>query len=299
MPDSPEVSIVILTKNVGSAFRQTLSQIFHQQTARRYEVIVVDSGSTDETLEIMKDFPVNKFNIPARGFNFGLTRDYGFSLAAGEYIITLSQDAVPRDDQWMENMVTPFRSNPNLIAVQGTQRAPEDETAFYWDRTGRFFFTAEAKRWIEAHTIGLSFVNCAVRRAFWETHRIGFTPASSDKKFQTLIHAAGGDVVVAEEAVCLHGHNYTFRSLVKTLCRQGAGDKYAGMKYSLGDCTRDIIRNRGMLREAFSAWRRKEITAWHEFFFLFIRPACIYWGNRTRVRNSEAKADTLRASAGA
>jgi hypothetical protein len=52
-----------------------------------------------------------------------------------------------------------------------------------------------------------------------------------------------------------------------------------------------------MLREAFSAWRRKEINTWHEFLFLFIRPACIFWGNRTRVPTSGAKTGTLRASA--
>jgi len=237
----------------------------------------------------MNDFPVRKFTIPPHEFNFGLTRDYAFSLATGDYLVTLSQDAVPDSHQWLQNLIRPFRSNPNLVAVQGTQRVPEDRPVFYWDRRGRFYFTSETSKWNEKYKIGLSFVNCAVRRAFWATHPIGFTPTSSDKKFQTLIQAAGGEVTMAEDAVCIHGHNYTFRSLVKTLYLQGVGRKYAGMEYSLKDCILDIIRNKGMLREAFAAVRRREIRTWYEPFYLFLRPPCVYWGNRTQVRGFSKK----------
>jgi glycosyltransferase involved in cell wall biosynthesis len=289
MPETPEASVVILTKNAGPRFRSTLSRICSQQTKRTFEVVVVDSGSTDETLEIINDSKVRKFTIQPSEFNFGLTRDYAFSLAKGEYIATLSQDAVPFDNQWLQNLIRPFLANPNVVAVQGAQRIPEDRPVFYWDKRGHFYFTSESKRWMKKYKIGLSFVNCAIRKAFWAEHPIGFAPWSSDKLFQTLIQSSGGEIARAKDAICIHGHDYTFRTLVRTLCKQGAGQKYAGMNYSLQECIVDILKNKWMLREAFAALRRGEIRSWHELFFLFLRPLCVYWGNRTELRGSNRK----------
>jgi glycosyltransferase involved in cell wall biosynthesis len=285
MSETPNTSIVILTKNAGPEFRSTLSQIYSQETQHAFEVVIVDSGSTDQTLEIMNLFPVRKFTIPPSEFNFGLTRNYAFSLARGDYVATLSQDAVPLNKHWLQNLIQPFLLNPNIVAVQGAQRKPEDRPIFYWEQTGHFHFTSESRKWKEKHHIGLSFVNCAVRRTFWAIHPIGFTPWAEDKLFQTLIHAAGGEIALAKDAICVHGHNYTFRRLVRALHQEGTGWKHAGMEYHFRDCISDIIKNKWMLREAFAALRRREIRSWNEFLYLFLRPPCLYWGNRAGLRS--------------
>ena len=54
-----DVSIVIPTKNAGALFDKVLERVFQQETNYTYEVICVDSGSSDGTLDIIKKYPWN------------------------------------------------------------------------------------------------------------------------------------------------------------------------------------------------------------------------------------------------
>jgi glycogen(starch) synthase len=288
MDHSPDISIVILTKNAGPAFRDILTRIYNQQIQSTFEVVVVDSGSIDGTLEILRDFPVRVFTIPPEEFNFGLTRNYAFSLSRGEYIVTISQDALPYNSQWLRALIQPFLSNPKIVAVQGGEKKP-DTPVYYWSRDGHFSFTSEARRWLNTYKIGLTFVNCAIRRSFWESHPIGYTPFGEDKLFERTINDAGGEIVRADSAMCVHGHQYTFRSLVERLYGEGVGYKYAGSEYHLRDCFRDIWEHRWMFPWALGALKKREISAPEEVFFPFLRPICVLWANKRKSRLSAAR----------
>src|SRR5262245_32343517 len=104
-----KASVVILTKNAGAAFRRTLEALHRQDTDWPYEVVAVDSGSVDGTLGLLAEFSVRVHRIEARSFNFGRTRDLGFSLAQGSsYIATISQDVVPATDRWLAELCRPL-----------------------------------------------------------------------------------------------------------------------------------------------------------------------------------------------
>lgn len=103
-----KISVVIPTLNAGSRFDALLSSIASQDLAEPPEVVVVDSESEDGTPELAERHGASVHRIPRADFNHGSTRNLGIKIANGEFIALLSQDAVPRDDQWLPALLEPF-----------------------------------------------------------------------------------------------------------------------------------------------------------------------------------------------
>lgn len=90
------------------------------------EIIVIDSGSTDKTLEILKSYPVKVIGIQPETFNHGLTRNLGVANSTGKYVVMTVQDAVAADNLWLQKMLDGFRLAGNVAAVCGKQVVPHD-----------------------------------------------------------------------------------------------------------------------------------------------------------------------------
>jgi rhamnosyltransferase len=107
-PLPPLVSVVILTKNGCPDVAHCLAAVFDQNTEWPYEVIIIDSGSTDNTLGVVSQYPVRLIEIPPQSFNHGATRNLGAEQARGEFVAFLTQDAIPADKYWLSALVAPF-----------------------------------------------------------------------------------------------------------------------------------------------------------------------------------------------
>ncbi len=119
----PIISVIIPTKNGAATIYECLKGIFKQTLKDIIEVIVIDSGSNDGTLEITNKFPVRLYQIQPKDFNHGATRNYGVSLAWGKFIVMTVQDAIATDNQWIERMFQHFKNN-DVAAVAGQQIVP-------------------------------------------------------------------------------------------------------------------------------------------------------------------------------
>jgi len=279
MLENPIVSVTILAKNGGERFVECLEAVFSQEIQYPYEVVVVDSGSTDGTQDVYQRFPVRLFKIKPEEFCFGPTRDLAIEMARGQYVAILSQDAVPINAQWLSNLVRPFDEDEMVGAVQGVECLREDLPAFYWQRKGLFYYTRDSQRWLHHYNgIGFSNVNSAVRRNVWQQVRFGSTPMSEDKAFQQRLVARGIKIAIAKDAVVSHSHSYTMVSLFKRCVNEGLGWRAIGWRYRLWECGLDLV-NPYVLRRLKWGIQKGEICSAAEVLFPFIRPLAVYIGN--------------------
>jgi rhamnosyltransferase len=98
-------SLVIPTKNGGDRFKQVVAGLQRQSIWPMVEFIIVDSGSTDDTIETARLAGAKCIAIPPAEFNHGATRDYAISLTSCERVVLTVQDAIPYDQFMIERLV--------------------------------------------------------------------------------------------------------------------------------------------------------------------------------------------------
>jgi rhamnosyltransferase len=148
---TPSISVVIPVKNEALKIDACIQGIL-SQTIPVKEIIIIDSGSTDGTVEILKKYPiVQVIEIPGASFNHGLTRNLGVERATGEYVLLTVGDARSYNNNWIEELMKGFESE-EVVAVCGQQVVPheKDKNPVNWFRPqspptfNKYQFTKEA-----------------------------------------------------------------------------------------------------------------------------------------------------------
>ncbi|MBP2673622.1 MAG: rfbN [Deltaproteobacteria bacterium] len=127
------ISVIVPVMNGGEALAELFRKIRSQKKVEEVEIIVLDSGSTDDSAAIAESFGCRVIGIPREEFNHGATRNVGAGQAKGDYLVFTVQDAVPVSDYWLYAMASPFRWAPDLGAVSARQfTRPEADLFSLW-----------------------------------------------------------------------------------------------------------------------------------------------------------------------
>ena len=215
------VTVFIPTYNGGPLFRKVLEQVFDQKTDFDYEVLVIDSGSTDETLDILRDFPVRLIQIPNHQFNHGLTRNRAVREAKGGIVALLTQDAVPYDDTWLATLVSNFE-DPQVAGAFCHQLPRDDCNPFQRDRLDGWT-KGEGEKHIKQITsraeyerlspmekyqlIAFDDVASCVRKSVMEEIPFERRQFGEDVAWAKQAILAGWKLVMDPDAVVVHSHN--------------------------------------------------------------------------------------------
>jgi glycosyltransferase involved in cell wall biosynthesis len=158
-------SIVIRCLNEAAHIGNVIDLV-QKQNWDDIEVIAVDSGSTDGTLQILADHDVHVVHIDKDEFSFGRSLNRGCAVASGEFLVFLSAHCYPTDSMWLPNLIEPF-DDPKVAVVYGRQRGlPES----------RFSEQQLLKRWFPDEPMPrqegpfTNNANSAIRRELWLHH---------------------------------------------------------------------------------------------------------------------------------
>jgi len=208
-----DVSILIRTKNEEKYIGKTLEAVFSQELDN-FNVLIVDSGSTDGTLEIAKKYPVEIYKIKPEEFTWGYSLNYGFRLTKGKIVVCLSAHSLPLSDDWLATIIANF-SDENVAAVMCNTLPWPDCNPF--DRRGLLKKFNMPKHDLSG---GPPFifgnVSSAIRKSVWE--KVHFDEELSyceDEDWMRKVKKLNYKVIYEPAAKVYHSHNETLSQIYK------------------------------------------------------------------------------------
>jgi rhamnosyltransferase len=225
-----DISVVIPVKNGEKYLDSMLKSVFSQDVNFKFEVIIVDSGSKDKTLDTIKKYPVILYQIKEEDFNHGLTRNFGISKASGRYVILMTQDTIPCDKHWMEKLINNLECDYRVAGTYSRQVPHEDAAAFSRLKTSMFFTSQREKRVsyidnmrdyerlspAERHRFcNFDNVSSCIRKSVWENFRFPSAEFGEDLEWAKRILEAGYKIIYEPDSAVYHSHDYSIAGWYK------------------------------------------------------------------------------------
>lgn len=218
----PLATIVIPTRNAGSEFAVCLERVLAQRIDLPYDVLLVDSGSTDETLSLAARFPVRLLQVPPSSFNHGLTRNAGLEQAPGRWGVLLVQDAWPADEHWLATLLEPLRADETLAGAYSRQLPrPDAPPLVRYDLLASLagqdqplvHVAAPANQPAHVQRAAINFddVSSAVVLDVWRRMPFAALPFGEDLEWARRVTTAGYRLAFVPRSMVIHSHNRGWR----------------------------------------------------------------------------------------
>ena len=220
-PSDPRVTLFLPTWNAGTEFPEIFRRMKSQELDRPYEILIIDSGSTDGTVEFLEQQGIRLIQIPNQEFNHGLTRNRGIQEAKGEIVVLATQDAWPHDEQWMQRLVDCYE-DPQVGGAWSRQLPRPDANPFIKDRLSHWEGAKEEPRVQEVGSpeefealapldklgrVAFDNVSSSVRRSVALEIPFRHRQFGEDLDWGHRVVLAGYKVVFEPRSKVIHSHN--------------------------------------------------------------------------------------------
>jgi rhamnosyltransferase len=215
-----KVSIIILVKNGDAYLEEVLRKVFAQEIEETFEVIAIDSGSIDNTKEILAQFPIYVEEIPPTTFNHGETRNLGARLSKGEFIVYLTQDATPLDEKWLDRLLGPLREDLLVAGAFSSHRPRSDCPLMEKRQILHTVLTSGREKRVNTAVgnpeyernpypfIWFSNTSSCIRKEVWKKIPFRQLEFAEDQDWAKRALEAGHKTVYVPDSIVVHSHHY-------------------------------------------------------------------------------------------
>ena len=223
----PLATIVIPTLNGGAMFLDSAAIVLSQAFDHNYELLIVDSVSDDGTIDQLPHDPrLAVYEVSRESFQHGRTRNLAISLAKGQYIAFLTQDAIPLNQDWLSNLIQPFVESEEVVAAFGRHKAHISHSSSTekmldahfksFTELGSHNISSQLNEYWAEHPGFRQIMhyysdnNSCLRKSFWEAHPYPDIDYGEDQLFADWIAQNELTKTYVHDAVVLHSHQYTY-----------------------------------------------------------------------------------------
>lgn len=199
-------SIVVRTYNEARHLPRLLEGV-RQQTLQDVEIILVDSGSTDDTVKIAESYDAKIAHIAPADFTFGRSLNLGIAASTRELVAIASAHVYPVYPDWLERLIEPF-ADSSIGLTYGKQRGAESSKYSEHQIFARWFPDVSELR--QSHPF-CNNANAAIRRSLWEKNPYDETLTGlEDLAWGKWLQSQGSSsIAYIAEAEIIHIHNET------------------------------------------------------------------------------------------
>lgn len=222
MKTDTKISIIIRAYNEEKHLERLFKELRKQKVSFGYETILVDSGSTDNTIRIASKYDAEIIKIPSEKFSFGYSLNKGIAASSAEYCVFISAHCYPANKFWLDSLIRPF-DDQTIALVYGMQRG---------DHTSQFSERQIFAKWYPEDGKGkrnspfCNNANAAIRKSLWRRFKYNeMLTGLEDIDWAKNAISKGYSIYYNSDAVVIHLHNESYSQIFRRYEREAIAMK--------------------------------------------------------------------------